>query len=408
MASWRVTRPPHPVMNFGFSAAALTCNAVVPTRWAPSASVGTTRSGRPSSSRAAPLLWIRMRNAFTRSIWVRSSPALSRTSTAAMSAAFSASASPLAIAPASPIGGVTRYSRAGSRGGMAVWLVPILFAWRLILAEWRRSSFIAMQNAAKRLSRFLFQILLPLAERRQAVHPGAMGKSALRGRDVLGFAAPGLLRSRLQGAAIREGEFPGQWSKLVHGVEMRGCVFVRLAAGEERDTRHRAGHAGLEQTHGLLGDFLDRGFLRRFLAGNRHVRLEHDAFERDAVIVEFLERRLECPLTRRIAAIDVVIAIHQDFRLDDRNDLLLLTKRRVARERMRIRLDASIARNAGADVDDGAPLGELGAELAVFDQTLAQAIQAFGDGLAGAEWQWLCAGVDLDARQRTGCRDQLD
>src|SRR3954466_15784425 len=209
-------------MNFGFSAGALARNAVVPTRCAPSASVGTTSSGRPSSSRAAPLLWIRMRSAFTRSIWVRSSPALSLTSTAAMSAAFSASARPSATAPASPIGGVTRYSRAGSRGGMAVWLVPIPFAWRLILAEWRRSSFIAVQNAAKRLSRFLFQILFPLAERREAVHLGAMGKSALRGGDVLGFAAPGLLRGGLQDAAIREGEFPGQLSKLFHRNHIRG------------------------------------------------------------------------------------------------------------------------------------------------------------------------------------------
>src|SRR5258707_1334652 len=228
-------------------------NAVAPTRCAPSASVGTTSSGRPSSSRAAPLLWIRMRSAFTRSIWVRSSPALSRTSTAAMSAALSASARPSATAPASPIGGVTRYSRAGSRGGM-VWLVPMPSAWRLILAEWRRSRLIAGQNAAKKVSRFLFQILLPLAERREAVHHGAMGKSALRGRHVFGLAAPGLLRRRLQGAAIQEGELPGQRSELVHRVEMRGCLFVRLAAGEEGDTGDSARHAGLEQAHGLLGD----------------------------------------------------------------------------------------------------------------------------------------------------------
>src|SRR5882672_8339032 len=309
MASWRVTRPPHPAMYLGFSAAAPVWKAVVPARCAPSASVGTTRSGLPSSSSAAPLLWIRMRSAFTRSIWVRSSPALSRTSTAAMSAAFSASASPSAIAPASPSGGVTRYSRAGSRGGMVVWSVPMLFAWSPILAEWRRSSFIAVQNAAKRLSRFLFQILLPLAERREAVHFGAMGKGALRRRGVLGFATPGLLRSRLQGAAIREGEFPGQRPKLVHRIEMRSGIFVRLAAGEEGDARNSAGHAGLEQAHGFLGDFLDRGLFRRLLARNRHVRLEHDALECNAVVVELLERRLERPLGHREATVDVVIAV---------------------------------------------------------------------------------------------------
>ena len=37
----------------------------------------------------------------------------------------------------------------GSRGGMASWLVPMLLEWRFILAEWRRSPFIAVQNWAK-------------------------------------------------------------------------------------------------------------------------------------------------------------------------------------------------------------------------------------------------------------------
>src|SRR4051812_5713495 len=92
-----------------------------------------------------------------------------------------------------------------------------------IRAEWRRRSCIAVENAAKRLSRlFAFQILLPLAERGKRVHPRAMGEGALRRGDVLGFPGPGLLRRGLQRAAVGEGELPGQGPKLVHGVEMRG------------------------------------------------------------------------------------------------------------------------------------------------------------------------------------------
>src|SRR3954454_22795513 len=93
-----------------------------------------------------------------------------------------------------------------------------------IRAEWRRRSCIAVENAAKRLSRlFAFQILLPLAERGERVHAGAVGEGALRGGDVLGFAGPGLLRRGLQGAAVGERELPGQGPELVHGIEMRGC-----------------------------------------------------------------------------------------------------------------------------------------------------------------------------------------
>ena len=82
-----------------------------------------------------------------------------------------------------------------------------------------RRLFIAAQNAAKRLSRlFAFQIGLPLAERRQPVHAGAMNEGALRRRDVFGLPGPGLLRGVLQGAPVGEGEFPGERGELVHGV----------------------------------------------------------------------------------------------------------------------------------------------------------------------------------------------
>ena len=91
-------------------------------------------------------------------------------------------------------------------------------------------------------------------------------------------------------------------------------------------------------------------------------------------------------------------AVHQHFRLDDRHDVVLLAERRVARQRVRVRLDGERGRNAVADVDDRAPLGEARAELVVLDEALAQAIQALGDGLAREAGERLRAGVDLDAR----------
>ena len=109
-----------------------------------------------------------------------------------------------------------------------------------------------------------------------------------------------------------------------------------------------------------------------------------------------------------VAAVDVVVAVHQHFRLDDRHDVFLLAERGIARERVRVGHDAGVARDAGADVDHRAPFGELGAELAIFDEPLAQAVEALGDELAGAERQRLRALVDLDAGQRARLLDQLD
>ena len=88
---------------------------------------------------------------------------------------------------------------------------------------------------------------------------------------------------------------------------------------------------------------------------------------------------------------------------------LLLAERGVARERMGVGADRGVARDAGADVDDRAPLGEPGAEPAILREPLAQAIEPFGDHLAGAERQRLGALVDLDAgRSQPACLDHLD
>ena len=56
---------------------------------------------------------------------------------------------------------------------------------------------------------------------------------------------------------------------------------------------------------------------------------------------------------------------------------------------------------------DGAPLGELGAQLDVLLDALGKAVEALGDDLAGAEGQRLGALVDLDAGQRAGGLDHL-
>ena len=85
----------------------------------------------------------------------------------------------------------------------------------------------------------------------------------------------------------------------------------------------------------------------------------------------------------------------------------LLAQGGVARERVRVGLDRRVARDVLADVDDRAPLREPCAELIILVQSLAQAVEAFGDGLAGAEGQGLRARVHLDAGDRAGRLDQL-
>ena len=145
--------------------------------------------------------------------------------------------------------------------------------------------------------------------------------------------------------------------------------------------------------------------LGALLAGDDHVRLEDHALERDARVVELAEHRALRPLGDLVAALDGVAgvrAVHQHLRLDDRHDAGFLAQRRIAGERVRVGLDAVPRRQAVGDGDDGAPLGEAGAELVVLGQALAQAVEPFGDrlDLGVRAGERLGAGVDLDAGDR--------
>src|SRR5450631_66712 len=122
----------------------------------------------------------------------------------------------------------------------------------------------------------------------------------------------------------------------------------------------------------------------------------------------FVEHDFEHVLGHAEAAVDVVVAVHQHFRLDDRHDLRFLAERGIARQRVRIGLDAVAARDALADVDHAAPFGEARALLVIFRQPVGQSVEADGDEFAGAERQRLGAFVHLDAVDRTGLFDQLD
>ena len=96
------------------------------------------------------------------------------------------------------------------------------------------------------------------------------------------------------------------------------------------------------------------------------------------------------------------LSVHQHLRLDDRHDAGFLAKRGVAGERLGVLLDGAPGRQIVGDRDDAAPFGEAGAELVVFGEPLAQAVEAFGDGLAGMRRQRLGAGIDLDAGHGAG------
>jgi hypothetical protein len=142
-----------------------------------------------------------------------------------------------------------------------------------------------------------------------------------------------------------------------------------------------------------LGHFLAAGLIRALLARDHHVRLQDRPFQDHALIKQLGVEPLEGELGHFITALDGVIAIHQNLGLDDGDDIGFLAQRRVAGQRVHVHIHGVLGGNVLAiDVDDGAPFGEARAQIMILGQTLAQTIEALGDGLA------------FGARQRLGAR----
>src|SRR2546426_7553318 len=126
------------------------------------------------------------------------------------------------------------------------------------------------------------------------------------------------------------------------------------------------------------------------------------------MIEERLENEFQSHFGHFKVAFEGMVAIHEDFRLNNWNESSLLSESSKSCQRVGVGFEASAAGNIRADGDDGPPFGEARAELGVFGQALAQTIEAFGDFLAGKRSHRLGAVIHLDARDDALSPEQLD
>ena len=189
--------------------------------------------------------------------------------------------------------------------------------------------------------------------------------------------------------------------ELVDRVEVGGRLLVALTARQEHDAR--APPPGTtSRKHAIVAsrDLLGRRPARRvhFLPGITMFGFSSMPSSSTRCAIERVEHRVQRGGRDRRATLDRVVAVHQHFGLDDRDDALFLAQRRVAGERVRVHVDAVLRRDAVADVDHRAPLREPRAELAVLDEPRAQTVEPVGHELVRRLRQRRRALVDLDAR----------
>jgi hypothetical protein len=115
---------------------------------------------------------------------------------------------------------------------------------------------------------------------------------------------------------------------------------------------------------------------------NHHVGLQKQTLHHHALHVELIEDGVQNFLCDLAASRQGMRAVHEHFRLDDGNQPRFLTQRGVARECVRIGLDATSTRNAVAYGNHRAPFRETCPHRSVFSEARTQAIQAFGHFLS--------------------------
>ena len=105
---------------------------------------------------------------------------------------------------------------------------------------------------------------------------------------------------------------------------MRRGLLGRLAARQECDRRNRGGNRAQQAVDCCIGHLIHRRLFGTCRAGNHHVGLQNHSFQHHTLHKNLAEyrslhffRHFKAPLQR-------VIAIHQNFRLNNWNKICLL------------------------------------------------------------------------------------
>ena len=109
-----------------------------------------------------------------------------------------------------------------------------------------------------------------------------------------------------------------------------------------------------------------------------------------------------------VAAIYIVVAVHQHFGFDYGDETRLLSEGGVTSEGVSVYFDAVRTWKMRANRDDGAPLGEPRPDFVVLGHAAAQTVKPFGDYLARRARERVGPGVHLDAGYDPALFEQFD
>jgi len=139
---------------------------------------------------------------------------------------------------------------------------------------------------------------------------------------------------------------------LVYRIQIERSFFFALSAAQEHYADQRRTHCSGKRSDSSRCDFLGSHLrsVRIAVAWHHHVRLEEAAFEEDVVVAQRLEHPSQNPFSSFLAGGDVVVAVCEDFRLDDGHEAIFLTNSCVSRKSPCVFLDCQVRRHAISDL----------------------------------------------------------
>mmetsp|Transcript_2999 Transcript_2999/g.8916 ORF Transcript_2999/g.8916 Transcript_2999/m.8916 type:complete len:396 (+) Transcript_2999:63-1250(+) len=237
---------------------------------------------------------------------------------------------------------------------------------------------------------------LVLSELGSGVGAGTLDERLLGGSGVGILTLPRLEDRVLEGPGVRERHVP-RVRGLVHGVQVEGSLELGLSSAEEHDARHGRRHPPVEHLQGVVGDLLRSGPPGALGTRGDHGRLEEDSLEHDTVVGHVLEGLGPGGRGNLKGAVDIVVSVEEDLRLDDRDKSSVLGDRGVAGQSVGAVADGDGGRS-GRDGDDRPPLAEASSGLVVLGAPLSKSVETRAPGLSVGVGERVEALVDLDTR----------
>jgi len=163
----------------------------------------------------------------------------------------------------------------------------------------------------------------------------------------------------LEGSSVRESKFP--WSNnrgLVHGVEVKRSIFLRLSTGEEDDTWEGRYNSSRESSDSKVSNLLGAGLLSVGGTFGYHIRLQKKTLNDKFLVNESSHDSGEDSLRGFGADLNAVVTVGEDLRLNDGHKTVVLADASVSGKRVSGLTDGNFGWSSVTDLADSSPLGE--------------------------------------------------